>query len=394
MPPYPPYTTPAQPAHRGRIGLALALVAVVFAAFVGVAVGRGLSPRTSGSAAGATFVPSTGFPFDGGASSAGSSSGANSAATDGVAAKVTPGVVDITTRLGYADEAAAGTGMVLTSNGEVLTNNHVVDGATTIAVQIPSSGQTYRAKIVGTDPTDDVAVIQLDGASGLKTIPIGDSSKVAGGDSVVAIGNAGGVGGAPSVVTGTVEAVNQSITASDQDGENTEQLSGLIETNAPLEPGDSGGPLANTAGQVIGMDTAASTGTRFEASSNVGFAIPIATALSIARQIEGGKGGGNIQIGSPGFLGVLVQSATDEGSNSPTDGAAVAAVVPDSPAASVGLTAGDIITAVDGQQVTSATALTAAMHLRHPGDSVTITWTDTDGQSHTKTATLTTGPAD
>ena len=315
-----------------------------------------------------------------------------------MAAKVTPGVVDITTRLGYQNAAAAGTGMVLTSNGEVLTNNHVVDGATTITVQVPSTGQSYKAKVVGTDPTDDVAVLQLSGASGLKTIPIGDATKVATGDAVVAIGNAGGVGGAPSVVTGTIQAVNQSITASDENGANAEQLSGLIETNAPLQPGDSGGPLANSAGEVVGMDTAASSGTRFEASSNVGFAIPIGTALSIARQIESGKAGGNIEIGSPGFFGVEVQDASQAGGfgggATTAAGALVAGVVSGSPAASAGLTAGDVITAIDGKQVASATGLTSVMHTHHPGDSVKITWTTASGQSHTATATLTTGPAD
>jgi S1-C subfamily serine protease len=393
------------------VGVALAMVAVVFAAAVGVVIGRGLSPRTTVNSAGAAAPPSSGFTYPGFGSSGQASSGGTDAAGSAAADKVTPGVVDITTRLGYQDEAAAGTGMVLTSNGEVLTNNHVVDGATTISVQVTSTGQSYKAKIVGTDPTDDVAVIQMEGASGLKTIPIGDSSKVSSGQTVVAIGNAGGVGGAPSVVTGTVQAVNQSITASDENGANAEQLSGLIETNAPLQPGDSGGPLATTAGQVIGMDTAASNGTRFEDSSNVGFAIPIATALSIAQQIESGKSGGNIQIGSPGFFGVEVQdvgqaqdgggfggfgqSGGTGGTTAPTSsGAQIAGVISGSPAANLGLVTGDIITAVDGKSVASATGLTAIMHTHRPGDSVSVTWTDTSGQSHTGNATLTTGPAD
>jgi S1-C subfamily serine protease len=159
----------------------------------------------------------------------------------------------------------------------------VIDGATSISVTLVSTGRSYPARVVGTDPTADVAVLQLQGVSGLKTIKT--ASAVSVGDSVVAIGNAGGVGGTPAVVTGTVQAVNQTITASDQNGANAEQISNLIQTNAPIQPGDSGGPLVNTAGQVIGIDTAASSGSRFNSAASVGFAIPIDNALSIAKQI-------------------------------------------------------------------------------------------------------------
>jgi S1-C subfamily serine protease len=320
-----------------------------------------------------------------------------------IAAKVEPGLVDINTNLGYQGAQAAGTGMILTSSGEVLTNNHVIDGATSITVQLVGGGRTYKATVVGTDPTDDIAVLQLQGASGLKTAPLALSAKVSPGDAVVAIGNAGGVGGTPSVVGGQVQAVGQSITASDQGGGHAEQLSGLIETNAPIQAGDSGGPLVNTAGQVIGIDTAASAGTRFQSQQAVGFAIPISKAVSIAQQIESGKAGGNIQIGNPGFLGVEVQSVADaQGGNgfgggsvpSTGSGAVVAGVVPNSPAQSVGIATGDVITSVDGQAITTPTQLTTAMQQHKPGDRVTLGWTDQSGQAHSATATLTTGPAD
>jgi S1-C subfamily serine protease len=377
----------------------VAAVAVILAAFVGVAVGSRF--HSSHSAAIAPTQPSF-IPNQLSTPTQGAGAPSDSSA---IAAKVEPGLVDVNDNLGYQGAQAAGTGMILSSSGEVLTNNHVVDGATSITVTVVGSGRTYKAKVVGTDPSDDVAVLQLEGASGLKTVPLGTAAKVAPGDPVVAIGNAGGVGGTPSVVGGQVEAIDQSITASDQGGGHAEQLSGLIETNAPIEAGDSGGPLVNTAGQVIGMDTAASAGNRFQTQQAVGFAIPIGRAVAIAQQIESGKAGGNVQIGPPGFLGVEVESAaaaqggngfgSGGGSGSGSgSGAVVAGVVPNSPAQSVGIATGDVIVALDGQSVTTPDQLTTAMQRHKPGDRVTVTWTDQGGQSHTATATLTTGPAD
>jgi S1-C subfamily serine protease len=387
---------------------------VLIAGLAGVALGAGIS-HGSGAPVRVADTPSFFSPNGGSGSSSGDGSGssqgsADSALASSVAARVDPGVVDINTQLGYQQAAAAGTGMVLTSSGEVLTNNHVVDGATSITATVVGTGRTYTAKVVGTDPTDDVAVLQLQGASGLKTIHAGDSSKVAQGDSVVAIGNAGGAGGTPSAVTGTVQAVNQSITAGDQNGGNAEQLSGLIQMDAPIQPGDSGGPLANTAGQVIGMDTAAGGSGPVQSGATDGFAIPINQALSIAHQIETGKASGNVQIGARGFLGVEVQSSANSqaGKNfgglggfgdfgtpntSGGSGAVVAGVVPGSPAAKAGLQQGDTITSVDGQSVDSPQTLTTRLQNHRPGDKVTIGWTDQSGQSQTATVTLTTGPA-
>jgi S1-C subfamily serine protease len=306
-----------------------------------------------------------------------------------VAAKVTPGIVDINTQLSYQGAAAAGTGMVLTASGEILTNNHVINGATTISVTIPSTGRTYSATVIGTAPTLDVAVIQLKGASGLKTIPLGNSDSVAVGDSVVALGNAGGAGGAPSVVAGTVQAVGQTITASDQGSNaNAETLNGLIETNAPIAAGDSGGPLANSNGQVIGMDTAASVSRRFNNGATAAFSIPINSALSVAQQIESGKATSTIHIGLPGFLGVALSA------NASVSGAAVTGVASGTPAESAGLAAGDVITAVNATAVASAQGLTAALQGHHAGDHVKLTWTDQSGAGHTATITLTAGPAD
>jgi S1-C subfamily serine protease len=258
------------------------------------------------------------------------------------------------------------------------------------------NGHTYQAKVVGYDQTQDIAVLQLQGASGLKTVSLGNSGTAAVGQDVVAIGNAGGKGGTPSVVTGQITALSQSITASDQGSGTSEQLSGLIEDNADIQAGDSGGPLLNSYGQVIGIDTAASSGTGFEFQSQQSqatqaFAIPVNTALSIASQIEGGDASTTVHIGATGFLGVEISSGS---AGSQGTGAAVAGVLPGSAAQSAGITEGDVITSVDGQAVSSPTALQTTMEHYHPGDKVTIGWTDQLGQTHSATVTLATGPAD
>src|SRR5947207_5305073 len=226
-----------------------------------------------------------------------------------IAQRVDPALVDVVSTEGDQGATAAGTGIVLTSNGEVLTNNHVIRGATSIKVTDVGNGRTYTAKVVGYDASRDVAVIQLQNASGLTTANLGDSSGVQTGDAVTALGNAGGKGGTPSVATGAVTALNQSITASDEgSGANSEQLTGLIETNADIQPGDSGGALVNSFGQVVGMNTAASSGTQFQSQSGQpaeqAYAIPIDNAETIARQIEAGQGSSTVHIGATAFLGI------------------------------------------------------------------------------------------
>ena len=324
-----------------------------------------------------------------------------------------PGLVDVVSTLGDEQATAAGTGIVLTSNGEVLTNNHVIDGATSIKVTDIGNGRTYTATVVGYDATQDVAVIQLQNASGLTTASLGDSSTVQTGDSVVALGNAGGKGGTPSVAAGTVTALNQSITASDEGSGNSEQLTGLIQTNANIQPGDSGGSLVNSYGQVIGMDTAASSGTQLQSQSGQAtvqaYAIPINEATSIAQQIDAGTTSANVHIGATAFLGVETQPASQGtgsgfgGSSgfggfggsqgSSTNGVTIAGTLAGSPAANAGLTAGDTITSVGGQSVSTAQDIAHALVKYHPGDSISITWVDQSGQSQTTTVTLANGPA-
>jgi len=399
---------PAARPRRHRLRLGLAAVAVSVAATGGVVVagassgsstaGTAALPGNAGTAGAATAVPAT---------DATRASGTVSSA----AAAVTPGVVDITTRLGYQNAAAAGTGMVLSSTGEILTNNHVVDGATSITVTLVSTGRSYSATVVGTAPSEDVAVLQLQGASGLAAVPIGQSSAVAAGQSVVAIGNAGGKGGAPAVVSGSVTATGQTITASDESGANAEQLTGLIETDADIVAGDSGGPLATLSGTVIGMDTAASSANNYATQAHQGYAIPIAHALAVAQQIESGTASSTVHIGTRGFIGVSVgnQSQNGYGSGyggygddgtgnaagaSAVSGASVSGVVSGGPAAAAGLQAGDVITTVNGSSVSSASDLTTLLQQTRAGQRVGLAWTDAQGQTHTATITLATGPAD
>src|SRR5690242_2989739 len=190
------------------------------------------------------------------------------------------GVVNVRTTLGYEGGAAAGTGIVLSSNGEVLTNNHVIRGATTVRVVIPGTGRSYQAKVLGYDVSNDVALLKLSGASNLKTATLGDSSKVRVGQQVTATGNALGTGRLVSA-TGRITALGRTITASDEQN-GGEQLNGLIETDVALQPGDSGGPLFDSSHRVIAVNTAASVGFSFQSTTSDAYAIPINRAVSIA----------------------------------------------------------------------------------------------------------------
>jgi S1-C subfamily serine protease len=304
-----------------------------------------------------------------------------------VSGLVEPGVVVVDSQLGYQNAEAAGTGMVLSPTGEILTNNHVIDGATYITVTVSGTQQRYVAHVVGTEASQDVAVLQLVGATGLTTVPLGNSDTVVTGQSVVGIGNAGG-SGTLSVVTGTVTSTDRSITASDQSGASSEQLSGMIEVQAPIMAGDSGGPLANRSGQVIGMDTAASATGTHTGHPTYGFAIPINRALSIAAQIN--RTGGSAQTGGRGYLGIQVQAA-DPTLNT---GAEVISTTANSPAAGAGIEPGDVITSLNGEAVTSADGLTASLAQSKPGQLVTVGWSDEFGEGHTAQITLASGPAD
>jgi S1-C subfamily serine protease len=387
--------------------------------------------------------------------------------TPQIAAKVDPGLVDVVTTLGYQGGKAAGTGMVLTSTGEVLTNNHVIDGATSIKATDIGNGRTYTAKVVGYDKTHDVAVLQLQNASGLQTVTLSSASPQTG-QKVVALGNALGKGGTPSVASGRINGLGQSITASDEGAADSERLTGMIGHNAPIQPGDSGGPLVNTEGEVIGMNTAASdssaSGSPSQSSQSQAatqaFAIPITRASSIADQIEAGTPSSTVHIGATAFLGVETSpsgtgsfggnfpgfggnggsggnipgfggnggnvpgfggnggdipgfggnfpgfggdiggyiggfggGSTNGGGSTSGSGVAISGVVSGSAAAQAGLAAGDQITSVAGHTVTSSSQIQSVLGNYHPGNKISISWTDQSGQSHTATVTLSAGPA-
>ena len=303
------------------------------------------------------------------------------------AAPRTAGVVVINTNLSYANASAAGTGMVISSSGEVLTNNHVIRGATSISVVVPSTGRRYSARVVGYAIGADVAVLKLTNASGLTTVSLGSSAALRRGDTVTAVGNAGGTGRLVTA-SGTIRALGRATTVNDDSG-GTARLSGLILTDADLQPGDSGGPLLDSSRRVIGMDTAASSTYAFQSTSSEGYAIPIAKALTIARQIGAGQSSTTVHIGSTAFLGVLVQPA-DRFSD--TSGAVVAQVVAGGAAAKAGIEAGDTITRVGSRSVSSTTSIISALQVKHPGDRVAITWVDRYGARTTATVTLASGP--
>ena len=340
--------------------------------------------------------------------------GSASAATSDVAALVDPAVVDVNTVLKYENGQAAGTGIVLTSTGEILTNNHVIRGATNMKVTDVGNGKTYPATVVGYDVADDIAVLQLKGASGLQTISLGSSASVKVGQAITAIGNAGGVAGTPAVASGTVTGLGKSITASDDDG-TTERLTQLIQTNAGLEPGDSGGPLVNSSGLVVGIDTAASSSFSFQfqdqQDATQAYAIPIDRALAIAKQIVAGKASATTHIGPSVLLGVDVETAQEESygygngfgygygsgygdnSSAPSTGAIIAQVIGDTPAARAGLSAGDVITAVGSTKVTTPTTLTNALLRYSPNANVNVTYVDANGTTQHTSVKLATGPA-
>jgi S1-C subfamily serine protease len=293
------------------------------------------------------------------------------------------GVVTINTELNYSSsDQAAGTGMILTSSGLILTNNHVVEESTNISVTVESTGKTYKATVVGTDAKADVAVLRLTGASGLKTVKFDASEKVAVGAAIHSVGNAEGTGDLVTA-TGTVAATNQNLTVGSDGLTQSESLTGLIELDSDVVSGDSGGPLLDKSGDVIGIVTAASSG-----SANVtGYAINIAQVLKVADAIEAGEASSDVVIGYPAFLGVEI------GETGTTAGAPVSGLIAGMPAAAAGITAGSVITAVNGTAVTTAEGLSALIQQQKVGASVTIAWTDTAGAVHSSVVTLVAGPA-
>jgi S1-C subfamily serine protease len=354
--------------------------------------------------------------------------------------KVVPGIVDVTSNLQYRQETAKGTGFVIdAAAGLILTNNHVIDQATSVTVTLVTSGRSYPVRVLGYDAADDIALLQVRGAAGLKAVRTGDSSLAAVGTPVLAIGNEAGQGGSPTVAPGVISSLGRTIVASDQSSGLTETLYGMLQTSADIRPGDSGGPLADAAGRVIGISTAAGGSTVYS-----GYAIPINQALPIARQIAAGWGAAHsgpgksgpgknspgknsrVHIGLPAFLGVLLPDSTSSSPSRPDgqelrqagavsgtssdcatanlsaapahiapvrSGALVDGVLCGTAADQAGISAGDVITSFGGHSVTSPGSLAARLRRYHPGSMVPLAWTGPDGSAHTAVVTLAAGPA-
>ena len=425
----PGWPAPEAPRRRSARGgrLLVYLAVAALAAGIGAGATIAFSQHHAAPAAGASSGDVPG-PHDNA-----SGSGASSAPLDpeAVQKKVARGLVDIASNLRYSGETAEGTGMIISSSGLVLTNNHVIDGATGVRANlVTSSDQSYTARVLGYDATHDVALLQLQGAPRLTPVSFGNSSQVRLGTPVLALGNAEGHGGTKPAA-GIINALDRSIQASDEGSNSTEDLNHMLQTNARIEQGDSGGALANNAGQVIGMITAANTGTSSQSSAGgtLGFAIPINTALAIARQIAAGQASQVVHIGLPGFLGVQVatsdssnpqQQADDQakaaghgrmpagtGSCSTSNqqsgvpakiapiaaGALIVGVLCNSVAEVAGLVPGDVITSVNNQPVTTPGSLTAITSTTHPGEVVSVLWVTRDGVEHSRMMRLDPGPA-
>ncbi|WP_331527800.1 S1C family serine protease [Nocardioides sp.] len=391
----PPPPTPPRRRRRRLAAAGTALAVVAVAGGAGFALGRldhqvhasaGTPAAGSGGEArdGQGFGeppfgntdPFGGTPFSGPGGTGGTPFDSASSGTPATDSQLT-GLVRIASTLTYANGRAAGTGMILTSTGEVVTNHHVVEGSTKLRVTVMSTGRSYRATVVGTDAQDDVAVLQLRNATGLQTVTP-DTDGISVGDAVTAVGDAGGDTSTFTAAAGKILATRQHITTRSEGSASSEKLHGLIEISSDVISGDSGGATYDDEGEVVGMTTAASSGTR----DVVGYAIPIAKVVRIAADLESGTQNARYDYGSPAFLGVGLGGSTTR----------VGVVYPGTPAARAGLTTGDTITRVGTTSVHTASQLRDAITAYSPGDRVRLGWTDRDGRSHISSVKLMAGP--
>ena len=376
LPPAPPPPAPPRAGASGRRSL---LVVAVVAAVVGAGVGAGVSQAFGGGGNGQTVVENF----------SPNSSVVNERPADiqGILARVMPSVVTIaafSTSSGGAggfpfgggggavQQESQGTGMIITPGGEVVTNNHVITGAGRITVTLNGSTKALTATVVGTDPSDDVALLQIQGASNLPTVKFANSSKVKVGDGVVAIGNALGLQGGPTVTAGIISAEDRGLTAQDPSTGQQITLTNMLQTDAAINPGNSGGPLVNSSGQVIGMNSDEAQGTGTETAQNIGFAIQSNTITSLLPQLR--KGG--TVTPARAYMGVEGGDVTPqfqaEFNLVPSQGAFVEQVVSGTPAQTAGLQAGDVIVSINGNPVNSWDDLTIALRSHNPGDKVSL----------------------
>jgi putative serine protease PepD len=346
------------------------MVAIVAAAVIAAVVGGGAG---FGGAYALLDHSSTGVVLGSAAASSNSVNAAPGTVT--AAAQVAmPSTVDIQVNL--AQGSAEGSGVILTSAGEVLTNNHVVSGSTGTIMVTLSDGSQHPATIVGTSPSYDLAVLEVQGVSGLTPATLGQSGSVQVGESVVAIGSPQGLTG--TVTSGIVSALNRTVQVQGDTG--APVVYNGLQTDAPINQGNSGGPLVNLDGQVIGINSAIDTGsTQSTGSIGLGFAIPVDQARRVAQEIM------NTGTATKPLLGV--QGST---SSSSTTGAPISAVTPGSPAANAGITAGEVVTKVGTSDVQNFADLIARIGSYAPGAQVALTVTDANG-SNPRTANVTLG---
>ena len=293
-------------------------------------------------------------------------------------------VVRVTADLG-GGRIGVGTGMVVTPSGDVLTNAHVIEAAGRITVRV-AGGTTYAASLGGIDPADDIALLRLPNASGLTTAKLGDSSALAVGDHVTAVGTGRNPGDPVVETQGAITALRQTVTTTDPGGGNPKTLAGLIQFGGPLSVADSGGPLIDGGGRVIGVDTEGAAQVRLrQVSPDTAFAIPINSAMAVVRDIESGTPNPRVLSGQSVVLGVDVADSLS------ARGAQVTAIEAGSPAQAAGLVPGDIIVSVGGTSVASASALSPALQRHHPGDQVVVVWLDPSGHQHRATLRLVSG---
>jgi S1-C subfamily serine protease len=434
-----------KPAFRRRGRLVVYAAVILLAAGLGSAAAMGLTSHPG--------TPPTGVSSHQVPGPQNDVSGGGSLRTSAVAARVDPGVVDIDALIAYSGGTSSeGTGMLISQNGLILTNNHVINGSNSIHVRpaVTRGRKEYTATVVGYDATHDVALLKISAPTGLRPVAVGNSDQIKVGTPVVALGNAEGQGGLPRAAAGIINSLNKTINPTDESTGATETLHNMLQTNADVVSGDSGGPLANGAGQVVGMTTANASSSQ-SSSSVLGYAIPINTALAVAHQIAAGQASSTVQIGLPGFLGVLVpqsnssspqQQAAQQrqqerqqsgqgnlpgsgGQTGPGDGngssgsgtgssgcvldnsqtsvpasiapvshgALVDGVLCSTAAANAGLVSGDVITSVNGQPVTTPGGLTQSVSGLRPGAKVKLGWETKAGQHRTGTVTLGAAPA-
>lgn len=308
---------------------------------------------------------------------------------DELAARTAPIVVTIEASRGWT--GMSGSGIVLTPDGTVLTNHHVVSGATDITAVSAATGLIYDVEVAGYDSARDIAVLQLGSASGLPVAPVANGLPSAG-TPVTAFGNADG-GGVVVASPGAIVAVDRSVMVRDSTEGSRKRLTGMLQTDTPIRPGDSGGPLVDHYGAVVGVNTAGAIEDGPQEATDTppeAYAVPIAEALAVVEQVRTGGGSDTVHVGPTPRLGVGVTTARADGTDG---GAEVLWVSFGTPAYDAGIEIGDVVVSFGGERVSSTTELEAQLRLRRPGESVQIEWQDADGRSRNAEVVLEEGPA-